>query len=249
MAFVFNPRKRTRLEGGGYSTGRPLTLDMGPVANYRIPARARVRPFRKGFDSTRGYYGRFKRAPRTELKFLDTNQAVNNILVAGNVSTSLCVIPQDDTESGRDGKSVVVKQISCKLNVNSDPNNLNDDRIRFLLVQDMQTNGAIANVVDVLETAAIDSFRNLENVMRFKVLKDVELDLPHKTINTAATTTILYNKGFRYNLKCDIPIVYDNSAASGVIATQRSNGLFAIFIAQAANGTDIQFNTRIRYQD
>lgn len=249
-SFYYNPRKRTRLEGTNYAAGgvRPLTLDMGPATTYRIGTRPRIRPFRKGFNRTGGYYGRFGRGG--ELKFLDTAIAIGNIIPGtGGFSPTLVAIPQDDTESGRDGRQAIVKQLSIRGAITTDATAVNQERLRFVLVQDTQTNGALATILNVLETNDINSFRNLENNHRFKILKDIEIPMPPKTVNTAATTAMVQTVPFKCDLKMNMIMDYDSSAATGVIATQRSNGLFFFLLSGGSSTADFGGIARIRFAD
>lgn len=237
-------RQRTTLQNPGGN----LRFDMGPAYNYQISPRPRIRAFRKGFNRTGGFYGRFRRGG--ELKFLDTAISLANIAVGtGALSGSLVVIPQADTESGRDGRQVIVKKLSIKGHVITDAAVLGQERVRILLIQDKQTNGALGTIENILETNDINAFRNLENIHRFVVLKDMQVRMPPKQINTAATTSMIQCVPFSINTNLNIPIDYDSSATTGAIATQRSNGLFLIALTFNTNQSDITATCRIRFQD
>lgn len=224
-----------------------LRFDMGPAATYRIGPKPFAGRFRKGYARIGGFYGRYGRGG--ELKFLDTAVALTNITPGvGAFSTTLCAIPQNDTESGRDGRTVVVKSIHFRGQVITDPALAVNERFRVMLIQDTQTNGALPAVLDLLVTNGVNSFRNLENSQRFKFLKDFDIKT-NLQINTAATSTIPLDIPIKFSVKCNMRLDYDSSASTGVITTQRSNGFFLLVLAQNNATSDITGTCRIRFSD
>lgn len=243
----FSPRKRQRTMAIVSPPRSNISYVMGEAASYRIGSRPNRRSFRRGFNRTGGFYGRF--GPGGELKHLDTAVALNNLTAgAGQVSTSLVAIPQDDTESGRDGRQVIVKRVSIRGTFISDPTTVNPELIRLLLVQDTQTNGAASTVLNVLQTDAVNSFHQLENSHRYKIHMDTTFTT-QKHINTAGTSSITTIKFIKFSKALNMIMDYDSSAATGAIATQRSNGLFLIAMSASTITCDFSATVRIRFQD
>lgn len=207
----------------------------------------------KALTSSRvgGYYGRF--ANGGELKFHDVAVTGTSVATGGDFLPtlgSLLVIPQGLTESTRIGRKIVVRNILWKgICVVEGAGNISaaDDSIRIILYLDNQTNGAIATVLTILQTANYLSFRNLENAGRYNVLMD-------KTINMrgwgGSNGTGEENGRIRYPFtfykKCNIPIEY--ASTTGVIAEIRSNNLCVLVISFKGTA-QIESNLRIRFSD
>lgn len=207
-------------------------------------ARGKVMAKQRGYVRTGGYYGRFNRGRRTgfsgaELKFLDTSRT-GTVATAGVVDPNICTIIQDTTETGRIGRKVVIKSISVKGTLTLLGASGPTDKIRMIMVQDQQANGATFAVTDLLETAGINAHYNLENQMRFKVLSDQTFAFH---IQAAATNVIRHLS--RY-YRCNIPMEY--SAATGAITEQRSNSVAILWITASGVASAIT-TTRIRYSD
>lgn len=210
-----------------------------------------------GKTRTGGFYGRYNK-PRSaggdnELKFLDT--ALNfSIDATGEVPATgqLNLIPQDDTQSGRIGKKVVVKKVQVQAQLSFVPASAANAVVlgHIYVVLDTQCNGAAAAVTDVLTSATMNgAMRNLDNTERFRVLKHHVF-----SFNAMAGATTAYNsmiKNLAFNIPCDIPIIFDNSATTGAITTIRSNNIF-LLAGCNATGDDLVSCTgtaRIRYAD
>lgn len=199
----------------------------------------------------------FSAVPSSEVKFLDTSIADVSTTQAGVIlnSGSINVIPQGVTESERVGRKCVVRSIHIKGKVrlgvtatSSEACNL----YRIIVYQDKQCNKATAAITDLLQTADILSFRNLENSGRFNFLYDKT-----RAINASAGagngTTNTFAETFHYfsfNKKCNIPLEFTNTASTGAIGTITSNNLgMAIFCQDTAVAPVCQFEVRIRFSD
>jgi len=68
------------------------------------------------------------------------------------------------------------------------------------------------------------------------------------TTGGVAAATLEAGKTYNQYIKCNFPIEYDASAATGAITTQRSNSVAVLMISQGGFCT-FQYNTRIRYSD
>jgi len=211
-----------------------------------------------GYSRRSGYYGRFTGPGYSrELKFFDTGISFNADATAEIPATGqLALIPQDDTQSGRDGNKAVIKSITMHGIANLVPGAAASatDVLYFYLIQDTQANGAAATVADAnsgIFTGANLSTANhtIANSYRFRVLKKWVI-----TFNTGAGVATAFNQYVRtwsFNKKCNIPIFYDASATTGALTTIRSNNLF--LVAGTAGNTDdviaVQGTCRLRFSD
>lgn len=220
-------------------------------------ARTALVASQRGFVRTGGFYGRYRRGGRStsccgtqgELKFLDTARAAAAVATGGTVDTNLVVIPQDDTESGRNGRKVVVKNLwfHGELVVpNTVTNTADTDTIRLLVVQDKQANGAAFTAAQVMAQVDYIGFRNLENQSRFKILWDTSMTINASTqvVNSTGDCSKQWSK----YIKCNIPMYYDSTATSGAITTQRSNSVAVLAFTRAGLMT-LAYRCRIRYTD
>lgn len=236
--------------------GPLLPASMGGGFRRLKRATATRKPYRPGYTRTTGYYGRFT-GSRPELKFFDTALSFNFDATAEVPATGqLCIIPQDDTQSGRDGNKAIIKSINIHGIVQLLPGAAatSCDVAYLYLIQDTQCNGAAATVADAntgVFTGANLSTANhtLANGNRFRVLKKWVF-----TMNPpAGATTALNNviKEFKFYKKCNIPVQYDAAAATGALTTIRSNNLF--LVAGTAGNTDdliaCQGTCRLRFSD
>ena len=217
------------------------------------------KPLRKGYQRTVGYYGRFS-GPGAEMKFFDTALSFNVDATAEVPATGqLCIIPQDDTQSGRDGNKAFVKSIYIKGTMAYTPgasdNSSTGTVVWMYLMQDTQCNGVAATVGDAnsgifttsnMATAQI----TLANKDRFKVLKKWIVPL-----NVAAGVTTAFGqvvKPFECYKKVNIPLMYDASASTGVLTSIRSNNIFLVAGLAPAAADDLVSvvgSCRLRFSD
>lgn len=203
-----------------------------------------------------GFYGRFA-GPGAELKFLDTVRADATLALAGAViDDSLNHIPQGNTESERIGRKVVIRGLRLKGRIKNSPTTAQtttDQRYRIIVYCDKQANGATAVVTDILETAVIDSFRNLANVQRFQILYDKTKNMIMPAVaQTAAGTFTTYSceYGQQFSMKLNLPIEFDNSATTGVITSIRSNNIGLLAMCSTNDNPPVfAYTVRIRYSD
>lgn len=225
---------------------------MARIAATGAKAAMKVVGKNRGFLRTGGYYGRY-RGRKTgknagELKFLDTARTTNPLVVTGTVDTNLVVIPTGAGESDRIGRQVTVKSIYMRHTIVLAPTANGVDKVRCIVVNDTQANGAVFAVTDVLASASMESHYNLANQQRFRILADMNFTLNSQAYN-GSTETPLYRDIKRY-IKCNIPIEYNNVAATtGAIGTQRSNSIAILWINAATNQSDVTGITRVRYSD
>ncbi len=227
----------------GYSRAR---------AQRRGAYRARQRrPFRVGYDRTGGFYGRFSGA-NAERKFFNT--AVDDAVVAATMTiNNLTVVPEGNGESARIGRKITIRSIHvkgmCKLAAAAGASSTSD-QVTCMLVQDTQTNGAPFVATDLIDADVFDEFRNLANSRRFKILhKSVfSMNAGGAAPSGAALVFSEFQRKLNVNVRCNIPIEYDNTASDGSIGTVRTNNVY--WVTQAESGVSgIAANARIRYTD
>lgn len=179
-------------------------------------------------------------APETKFNDSTFSQAFAttgaNLSFTGAVNgVSLCLIPQGTTDNTRIGNKILLKNIRIKGSLSVVSNNQTGDRVRVILYKDMQTNGAAAAVTDLLETATVDSFLRMDNVERFKVIKDKYVDLnPPNGTALATSGCLAYVKSFKMNHKANCRIDY--SAAAGAITELRTANYAVLMIANVGAG-------------
>ncbi len=190
-----------------------------------------------------GYYGYGTK----ESKFFDTTFGSASTATGGTFTT-LTLIPQGLTESTRIGRQILITSVAikglCQINASVSENGTSDV-VRIVLVQDKQTNGAIAGSTEYLELNEINGFNNLSNKNRFKTLASmiVHINTPLSGDGTTTQTgeAIRYFQLFK---KVKIPMEF--AAGTGAITEISSNSVLAFVISEEATA-NIRWETRIRY--
>lgn len=188
----------------------------------------------------------------SEKKYLDTTKGNTTVTSPGVIlSNTLVGMVEGTGESQRVGRRVFVKGIFIKgritLPVTSDPT-LTSDQARFIVYQDRQCNAAAAAVTDILQTASIYSFRNLDNSKRFKILYDHTFDLNSQS--TKNITTVEFGEcvvGLNINIPINASVSY-NSTNGGTIADITENN-FGIMAISSSGQVNTQYVARVRYSD
>ncbi len=185
-----------------------------------------------------------------EVKFLDFTLDNQTPPVTGLIIPSLNIIAQGVGESERLGRKVTLRSlhIRCSFKISLADSQADGFRIlRMLVYQDKQTNGAAAAVTDIIQTAEFRAFRNLDNSGRFVILHD-----KYYTKNVSAgISSSLADNGLliQMNKRLLMPIEFDVSLDTGVIATQRSNNIGVLFVSNIGAHFDVDFKSRVRYTD
>lgn len=188
-----------------------------------------------------------------EFKFLDTAFS-DGTLASTAVFQNLNVVPQGDTESQRVGRKITITRLNIRGSVTllaaTDVTNTSA-LFRMRIVLDKQTNGAQFAATDLLESDTINSFSNLSNKSRFRVLRDGVIALSR---GGATATGAAYAFGEKIvpideTLDMKVPIEFDNSATTGALTTQRSNSLCAVFQSSTGEILSVAITFRIRYLD
>jgi len=250
--------KRTRSGGGfrskytrtpTYRGARPLTLVRNPGRTDRIT----VPPALQGFVRTTGAYRRYQGSGGTEKKYKDTDLNLVAVAQTGtNMSNTLLVIPNGTGESERIGRKINVRAIYFKgvVVLLNQASMTCANRIRIIVYLDRQCNGAAVTSTDLLQTAAIDSFYNLDNVDRFRMLHDKTFTLtsPSAVIPSAGTIqTGTAMKNWKWSAMVNLPIEY--SGTTGALTEIKSNNIGVFAIADANNFIELKYFCRVRYTD
>lgn len=240
----------------------PVWKRRNRVSRYRgrsIPGRYR------GYLRTGGYYGRYNRTRGfiQETKFVD----INGTLSASQNGTvlQLATIGQGTGQSERIGRKITLKSLGLHLDLNkgalhsaSDPASVANhmgDRGRIMIVIDTQTNGAVFSPSDLLQPIGapaavdIDSFRNLDQASRFKVLYDKWHDINSTSMMNSGGGyyTSSHKKTVNIYKKLATPMEYDDTINDGTITTIRTNNIYLVWITDKPNALECQFACRIRF--
>jgi len=197
--------------------------------------------------------GRFARDTGPKHKFLDTSRDVGVVGVAGTVSASINLIVQGATDTTRVGRKVTIRSVSFRGDIKL-PSSLaratTSDIVRIILFVDKQCNGANAAVLDILETAAWNSYRNLANTSRFIIFMDRFFDVksPAGSGDSDLTETSFSEdiEFYKFHFKCAIPLEFD--AAAGAITDLTSNN-FAFLDISKSGLAGIDRSVRLRFTD
>jgi len=207
----------------------------------------------QGLLRTGGYYGRYNKplVSTNEKKFKDTTLAATAVPAAGVIlSSSVNLIAQGTTESTRIGRKCQLRNIYIHGNISLPSTNTatqTSDIVRLIVYIDKQTNGAAAEVTDILKDADYRSFRNLANQERFVILKDKTYDISAQAQATGtAQTTGVNTYHIKMYKKLDLPIEF--SSTTGAITEIKSNniGIMAIGLSERA---EVSYICRIRFDD
>ncbi len=213
-----------------------------------------------GFTRRTGYYGRYNTAhaanvpafqQKVELKFSDTILSTSPISSAGDIAIqTLNAVSQGTGESDRIGRNIIIYKVMFKGTINLPDQPIasaGSDKVRFILYWDKQTNGTPATVAQILETTQINSFRNLANSKRFRILYDRVHTLNSSGISTTSAdvfATIEMKRHLEWYVNTKIPIEFDST--TGGLSEMKSNNLGILLITNnALIALDGRF--RIRY--
>ncbi len=193
-----------------------------------------------GFQRTSGFYGRYQ-GPAAELKFHDVDLDDAVVDAAGGLTATVNIIPQDVTEKTRVGRKCTIKSIGWRYRLVLPEQDAvgtpeTGDTCRVIMYLDKQANGATAAITDLLESADFQSFNNLANKSRFRVLHDNVIDMNYAGIasdNAGVVSQASVGRSGEFFKKCNIPIEFDDTATTGAIGTIRSNNLGVLLISSA----------------
>lgn len=242
----------------------------------RRPFKRRYRP---GYNRTSGFYNRNKRRRSgfgygrgIESKFFDFELSDSNLIAGGQFVTKTPAVPHPNSntlndiaqgtgESQRIGRKCTLTKIHCRLIfefLQVSGVTLLDARdchetVRVMLIWDTQCNGSGGSTTDVLDTNEYDSYRNLANVKRFRILMDKLV-----TFNTSiavsgdgiTTLTERYDRDYqvRFSKKLWIPIEF--AGTTGGLTEIATNNLQLLIWTKHGDRMGLaDSKCRIRYID
>ncbi len=197
------------------------------------------------------------------LTSLGFNRYFDSIVVDGSLDVTgvqqddVIKVPQGTTEVTRIGRKIWIHSVFCKgilARVDRTTIGTSDGGIiRIMLVLDTQCNGATGAITTMLNTATPDSFRNLNNSHRYRVLYDEVVTINRMVVNPNASDTIAQgNNPVRWisiMKNFATPIVIDYDATLGAITERRSNNLIWNFIPEVDEELSLDLKMRIRFTD
>ncbi len=189
-----------------------------------------------------------------ERKFKDTALTDAVVAIGGAITNSVNLVAQGTGEDERIGRKIIIRSLAARFEI-SLPSldaqatfNSGGDIVRIIAFVDHQANGANTAVLDILETATYDSYRNLANRYRFQILMDKFIILNRNASMNDAVGTGSFPLVLRYHScykQLAIPVEFDSTA--GVITEVQSNNIAFLYIsAKGKAGITVQC-TRIRY--
>jgi len=179
----------------------PVMLS-GPTAVR--PAKVRVVP---GVTRTAGAYRRSMPKNNGEKKWLDTPFNIGSASSGGAILTNNLIIQQGTGESQRIGTKITLTDLMVRWAISNDnagTGQMVSGNIRVVFLIDKQANGALPAWTDIFQDANLYTFRNLDNIDRFEILKDKIYPCPLVTANDATTSTS--GKHLKWIKKCNLPI-------------------------------------------
>ena len=216
-------------------------------------ARPPVKRFR--FASRRGRRAVFN----GELKFLDTQKAATNVAETGTIlDDSVNHVVQGVDENERIGRKVTIRSVHFRGTINNNlatATNTIKNSVRIIVYWDKQANGASAAVADILEDVTAlngyNSFRNLANSGRFRILYDVRKALIMPAVaQTAAGTFSTYISQWTWAFNKEVMIPVEFSGTTGAIGEIRSSNIGVLAISADSDSVpQVNYTCRIRFSD
>lgn len=183
-----------------------------------------------------------KKLLNVEFKFHDV-QLTNETIPIIPLITQISNIALGDTDVTRDGSQIKAVRLNIKWTVQVNATAATQNRMRIMVVQDKQTNGAIYTDTDLLQDVSaqdgIVSMNNLDNKFRFRVLFDRRI-----AVSSDGTAT----KFVSFNKKLQMKIRFDADAAA--ITSLTSNSISVLMLSNHATLTpSVTMFSRLRYVD
>lgn len=184
-----------------------------------------------------------------EKKFLDTT--LTGIECSSNGAVALCLthlnaIPQDSTVSGRDGAKVTMKSVDINIMLSQPVADAAPSACRVIVIYDAFPNGAatLPTIASILTSQNGRGFMNLDNRKRYTVLMNDMFVVGPVATNL---TGVMYDR----RLLLDHDVIFNNSAATGAIATVQEGALYLLTCGSKATTLAPSINgfCRVRFVD
>lgn len=164
-------------------------------------------------------------------------------LTGGLTTLHMCKVVQGTSANQRIGNKIRPYQIRFRGDISY--NSALPTYYRVLLVQDNQANGSLPDFLTMFtmntSSQAINAFYNMDNIARFKFLKDKTFRCPSQAViaEDASAVGRVITFPFKMNHKLKGNPVMEYSGVTGDIAEVRSTNYFIVFISSAASGDAI----------
>lgn len=160
-------------------------------------------------------------------------------ITSAGASIKMTGVAEGDDDSDRNGRSLRAKKfnMSWRMVINSGGDDVQFCRI--VVVQDMHQEGVLPTWLDVFQSNDVNTFRNIDNTDRFKILMD-------KKVVMHENRPGLFRKA---NIKLDTKVEYIGT--DGGQASQGAGNIYFMHISEqiGANYPLIDLHTRFRYID
>ncbi len=208
-------------------------------ANYMNKGNFRQTQFTYGqvVDKLTGDVSKLMGLINTEFKQKDltATQTINNVAKI----TLLNGLAKGDDFDDKDGRVVRIKSIQVSL-IYEMSTVASFTQMRIMVVLDKQPNETTMVINDLLDSSALQSFRNLDGRKRFVILR-----------NEVVSMSITGTQGgvFEFYKKFNLKTIYDDSDV-GDIADITTNAIYLVLLSnEPTNLPTVIRSTRVRYID
>lgn len=189
-----------------------------------------------------------------EVKFVDygRNGSVTNGTFSLVDPTTSCLnaVAQGSGESERIGRKITSRSLHIRGSLALGSPTAQSQRVRVIVFKDCQTNGATTVGTSVIDGAVgvspvINSFRNLENLSRFTILKDKTFILrPDIAFDGTAIVGNAPDLSFIWNFNLTGEVSFDGPTAD---ISDITDNAYHIMAASEAGGVSLIYTSRFRY--
>lgn len=234
----------------GYSAGkvRKLRAARTAVAKAATLLRNRSGGNLRAPLATYGWYGRYNRRGRVELKTIESQPSI----IVSNTGSVLLLngIAQGNDYTNRDGRIVNLSSFYYRwsLTPNNATSSTQGDSVRILVVYDCQTNGTTPTVATILAAVDPHAPMNLNNRDRFKVIMDKQIGMGATTYTGAVLSAgSPMVKTFSFYKKLNMETVFQSTSN---LAADIATGAIWLLTLGLANTATLSYGyTRIRFTD
>lgn len=182
-----------------------------------------------------------------ELKYADIQQHQTDVIDTGTFIL-LNGIGQGLEAYNRVGRQILMKQLDLKLSFTQQNGAVNAQQLRYMVVYDRQSNGAVFTNANLLDNSVALLWwtrkpTNPDNRDRFEILLDRTLQINPTLLEQSAPV-------FDHRLQLTLPTQYNGAGAT--VASITTGSLYLVFFDQAPLGLiniKTSFATRIHYLD
>ena len=142
----------------------------------RRKKRRKSRPPKKNANArTSGIINKFTSQGGPDLNYFDWPETLSNVATGGAFIWSVVQIPEGTGASERNGSRVTIKKFMSRYSIKLNTQTVSPpqgEQVRVIYYIDSATNGTGAATTDILKTASVLSFNNLEEGNRFRIIHD-----------------------------------------------------------------------------